>query len=430
MRSSDGREFAIAFSASQSDWLMGFCGMYITSSQTTSVTVETAFYNNTYTINSTSPNIAKVEFEPSAFRTLTGRENKGIIVRSDSADISIKLMNSRDSSTTETLLALPRNDSQLEYYVFSYPYETENQCAIGTTTVFYSVIAYDDDTTLAVYSPSPSGQYEIRFITFIDRFEVFTERSIKEDIIEITGMKIVTNKAVTVTAGNACSALVTTDTSPYTASPMWANMPAIQEVGSTFVSVPVITNVAGSHTYTLRVLAVSNDTEVTFRESSDSARLQAGQFYNKVIDKAYEDEVIQCSKPCLVAQYGMGDDSAIFLVVLPSTDKYVTSSKFTIPGITSANINNLDNFISIVLLTSNPLTAGMTLDGIDISGESGWVSVGNEYSYLAYEMSSITNQVHRLECSTPFICMVNGHMGNNAGSNGDGYAYISDSSGK
>lgn len=85
------------------------------------------------------------------------------------------------------------------------------------------------------------------------------------------------------------------------------------------------------------------------------------------------------SNPCLVAEYALDDQSAIFMTVLPPTTHYSNSIKFTHPATEDETSTGLDQYINIII-TGEPASSGITLDGTDISGLTWTQAV--DYSYI------------------------------------------------
>ena len=68
------------------------------------------------------------------------------------------------------------------------------------------------------------------------------------------------------------------------------------------------------------------------------------------------------------------------MTVLPPTTHYSNSIKFTHPATEDETLTGLDQYINIIMITGEPGSSGITLDGTDISGSSWTQAV--DYSYI------------------------------------------------
>lgn len=236
----------------------------------------------------------------------------------------------------------------------------------------------------------------------LNHYQAYTVRSVLAGI-DHTGVKVVSDKAVSVTSGNACSDLNSSDNGV-----IWTSIPTSVELGTTYIS-PAILHWQW-HKYKLRVLALSDSTTVTLQFSGIETVINATEFMEWIVTP-YITEIITCSKKCQVVQYGF-ETSVPFMTMLPSTDQYVKQAQFS---------NSNDNMIKlahVILLSDDVAAAGITIDGRPF----GRIETFGQYSWLHENWNDdrVSDEWHIIESNVPFSVLMYGVI-SEAANKGYGY---------
>ena len=357
-------------------------------------------YDYTYRITSSSP------------------QTKGFLIRS-SRSISVMVSNYREDGHVSTALVPPRDEEALDHMIVSYSSRDENSCATYTTCSFYTVTAFEDDTLVQIYRMWHGYPRRLNSVV-LNQHEVLANRTLHtpdSNYYDHTGYYVYSDKPVSVTAGNPCTNTGTTRSG----SSLWSSMPVVENLGTRYISHTL--NYKGfSGPTRVRVVAISNDTEVTVAGLVRPIDY-AGGVSQYTVDSG-ENFAVECDKPCLVAQISVynldseiTDGSAVAMATLIPTDKFANDVIFVKPDVGNPEDGILD-FLSIVYLTENPDDAPLLYDGTELSGWT--VYSGEGFSSLEIEVIGNRNVVHSLTSGGPlFAALLHGQS-----TFGKGYAYM------
>ena len=258
---SEGTSFVCALPRTGDD----FDGLVrLTSKDGATVTIETASETRQATVLAGE---AVTESYPMSQRVTHGTENVGLIITSDNP-ISVHL--DQPSWELDVGTCRPVAPEDTEFYTINYL--GEQVTASFWPLSFYSVAAFEDDTTVTI-TENLGDHFEIN----LNRFDVFTEDGAEMSggsLIDFTGWHISSDKPVSVFAGHGRVLFPGNPTNQY----IHDSMPNFAELTTSYTTFPVGVG-ADDNGYMLRVLATIDSTEVTISDLGISETIDAGQYY-------------------------------------------------------------------------------------------------------------------------------------------------------
>ena len=408
----------VAFAPSRSDSHNGECDLYIRAKQDTLVRITNEQSTQSYNIYANTA--SHISFDYTYRQEDAGINQLGIYIEAD-ANVTVLASNNRGDGLLQTILVLPLQNRVQDYMVISYPTMFNYICTPASSSSFFIVASLEDNTAVAISKYDAGLEIPLETV-YLNGLQVYFNKTILSDEekrrYDFTGYRITADKPVSVTAGNAC-ADTNTDQDP---GPIWASMPTVDHSGTRYISHTL--NYIGVYDLTiLRVLALMDDTQVSISDKDADVIQYRGQFvdYSVMSDN---NSVIECDKPCRVAQYSFNDHfdnrdgSAVFMVVLPPVNYYTDEVTFNIPE--SESSYGMTDYMSIVYLTETPNTPGLYYDGVELMGWN--VSEGQGFSTLETEITGDSQLLHTLNdaSNSGFVALIHGQS-----EDARGYGYIS-----
>jgi VCBS repeat-containing protein len=263
----------------------------------------------------------------------TGINNQGITITSE-GEIAAYL-SSRENYTTDLTIIFDKESLGNKYLIASY------QGSYGEGGQF-SAQATEDNTTLTI--TFPNGEVLNKVINKGETYKFATD-NVEPSLsfgfgYDLTGTIIESSAPVAVFSGSGC-----VNVGDGACDHIVEQMPAVENLSTSYV-VGESYSPQGLGNNLVRVVAAEDGTDVTI-DGAVVATLDAGTFYEFTLsDNA---EVINTSKPTLVAQYlqglytaGEGDPAMMFV---PGQDAWLSSYKLATPVGDDAFSTNLVNVI-------------------------------------------------------------------------------------
>ncbi len=281
---------------------------------------------------------------------------------------------------SEASTVLPTSSIGNTYYAMSYiGYANQG----GTYPSEFLIIAMTDETEIDITVSAETAQGKAAGTTFsiaLNRGEVYQVQAEKAGG-DLTGSFINGNKNFAVFSGNQWTQV------PSSCGPrdnLMEQMYAVSTWGKQFVTVPSV-DVAFD---VFRILAAEDNTQVEVHgTTNNSYTLNAGKFqeYQKS-----EATYITADKPILICQYNVGsscsgnDIGDPSMVLLNSIEQ----TRDTVTLYNSAFENITENFINIIVASSD--LASILLDGQPLSSNTatGKVGLNDEFTYIQARVSS------------------------------------------
>lgn len=339
---SKGREFTLAFPPNYS--ATGDLSVFITSDHGASGAVEIAglgfFEEFTVDANSATevelPSLA----QPAEYNVVL---DLGVKVYSDN-DISVYGLNYQ-VGTTDAFLAIPDRSLGTDYFTLSY----QASSYLKYPSQFL-IVATSDDTTVYIDGILNGRSLEVK----LDAGEVY----VSGRNIDASGKKIKSDKAIAVLGSVRC-----TNISHNFCDFIAEMLPPVSSWGTEYITQPLAERLKGD---VFRVMAANDHTEVFINEEIYSV-INEGEFVEFVLSTS---SYITTSKPTLVAQYSTGTstdyvDADPFMMLVPSTDSYVSSSKFVVLG---SDHGYEAGYVNIVAPSS--IVSSVNLDGEYLPAEA------------------------------------------------------------
>lgn len=296
----------------------------------------------------------------------TDSQDKGIYVNISTDRVTVIGQN-ENPYNSDTFLALPvtniPNDTEaFIYYAMS---------VSGNTVAFNSmmvIVGIEDNTTIKVI---PTQQIDAKCHTppVIDKLQTILIES-DEDL---TGTKVVTNHQVSVFSGHQNSKLKSENSNH-----LAEQIPSTNFWGKEHYTVPF-----GTKSYTIKVLAAFNFTNVTFYCNST---IEKSYIINEGESKnlSYSDQeycAVYSNETVLVAQFGHGQQKVLanietgpIMTLVPATNQYLNKLDFS----TLRNSDGYKHYLNIVVMTEyyQPNLMFLIVNGENVSLESqDWVPI-------------------------------------------------------
>ncbi|XP_072026659.1 adhesion G-protein coupled receptor G7-like [Amphiura filiformis] len=216
---------------------------------------------------------------------------------------------------------------------------------------------------------------------------------------DCTGLKITTDKPITVLSGGECTFVTVYDLD---CDHIAAYMPSVDRLGQHFTLGPFAARDAG---YVARIVAAQDDTNVTL-SSFGTFPMNTGQYLDKDITTEHRVITITATRPILVVQFAKGQtsDSQIghfgdpFMMIVPPQEQYINSITFAHFGLQQYE---LSSYLSLVLPCK--LLGGMLFNGEVIEG-AGWEAFqeGNQCVVRKELSTSGINHITHLSSEAKF----------------------------
>lgn len=239
-----------------------------------------------YSLNSDAPLIENIDVM--TFATDNGVEDKGIIVETSGyADVTVSNCGSTGSCTT--YYVEPVEDSDTQFFSVGYT-------CLSSYPGSLTVVAIENETSIFINDKLEAAVDELQTFTV-----AFGLR------IDPTGVKIVTDKPVSVFSGCGCAFI---PDYVEACDPIYKRLPSLSKLGTVHLVPPIPTRPASTG-YLLRVLSVYPNTTILIRSISGVintiASTPMGRANGTDMDIVSDQTIsVHCSKPCIVVQYNKG----------------------------------------------------------------------------------------------------------------------------
>ena len=306
------------------------------------------YYNGTITAN----NEDIVDLPGSVVVLSHDDQDKGIYLKTSSDRVTVIGQNAgRRSASSDTFLALLTSNLCVEDYVyygmsvrraiFNFTHLYSSVLIVGTENNTMMKLTVTQPVTIKVDDTDTNLTSGMQYSFVINRLQTVFVISLED----LTGTKIVTNKAVSVFSGHEC-----------------ANIPwNVQECGYAVEQIPPTTLWGRVHyttslaaSYTIKVLAAYNSTivDIYCNDTRRSYAINEGESVNR--SSGFQEYcVIHSSKEVLITQFSHGrlynghyGDPMMSLV--PATIHY--SNKFSFSTIRNPHQSGYNHFVNIIVL--------------------------------------------------------------------------------
>ena len=387
----EGKDFWFGFMENQDagpTWPI-FLEVYISAREEANVTISNTegTFSDTRTIAANSSELIPIPIQN--MNVVMGRTNRGLHVSSD-VDVSVYALNKRRFSADAAVI-LPTKVLGNEYYVMAHRQEPGD----GTGNERGSqllVVAVEDNTQIEVI-PSVTADNgappNVPILVTLNQGQTYLLQSEQEDLTG-TRIKVVDN-------GNVCANVAVFGGNIFTnvadaanCIPNFGNhdhlfeqMFPVNTWGKEFIWVPYETRLGGDY---FKVTAAEDDTQVDISGRNSPILLDAGETFT--IKALRNVRRISSNKPVQIAQMSRstlcdgqnGDPFMIMLSPLEQRVRQATFDAFDAPVISQY-------FLTLVTETGGG--AGVTLDGVDISGDF-TNGGGGSYASLAIDQGTHT----------------------------------------
>ncbi len=331
-------------------------------------------WSKNFTVSANSTTIISVPTDVGHVTIADAISNQGVHIISDN-DINVFAMN-YSLNTTDGSLILPVNALGSSYYILTYkPIQNNNSG--------FSIVAVENNTTVRIIpSKATTGGHPagVAYNVTLGQGQVYQVESADD----LTGSRVYAlgGKKIAVFGGAQC---VNIPPGFVACDHLFEQMFPNNTLRRNFVAIPFSTRKKGD---TYRILAISNNTVVTFNGGSP-VNLNAGQWQEIQLNNP---TYISSNFPVAIAQYsngtaydGVTDADPFFIMLSPveQTREDITFEVFNFPNITG-------NYVNIATKTS--CTSGIRLDGNPVAG---WKVLTGNPTY-SYAQVSVTQGPHRL----------------------------------
>ena len=318
--------------------------LYLTNigSQSLSYTTESpgTGYHTMGTIHCTESTILLLP--SSVIATSYNDQNKGIIIKTNSTNVTVIGENIDSSKNGDTFLALPTEKvccTEYVYYGISASSGSRDSVVLIVGTENYTVmnLTVTQSVNIKVNNTVISLHHGIKYSFIVNRLQTVYIGSPDD----LTGTRIVTRKPVSVFSGNQCGYVPSSSYS--TCEYLIEQIPSTTYWGKTYFIAPL----QGRSGYTIKVIAAYNSTKVITdcNNVKNLYTINAGSNFNAT---HHSYCTIHSNKEILVAQYSHGysydrrtGDPMMMLV--PATVHY--SNEINLSTSSSSGYNNYINII-------------------------------------------------------------------------------------
>jgi|GEM_PF-4553565 len=332
----------------------------------------------------------KVELPPSISDTPANSISKKGIKVTSVRPINLYGLNQAQYST-DGFLVLPVNSLGSYYLVpgFNGGYYSAN----------IAITASEDDTEIEVtptakLAPIPDpmrNTLNVPFSIKLNKLQTYLLQS--EPYGDLTGTKIKSNKAISVTTGGRCAQV---PASHPACDHLLEMTPPVSAWGSSFLTFPLANRLKGD---LIRILSSRNNTQVKIN-GIIKATLAEGAYFDVIQS---EPAIIETSAPASLAQFSVGQtydnvNADPFMMIAPPTEQFSNSYTIATPeaGFTS-------HYINAVVKKSSITT--VQLDGSPVSAEL-FKPIGTS-NYSGAQIP-ITKGSHHISSNEPFGISVYG----------------------
>ena len=266
-------------------------------------------------------------------------ENKGIYIVTD-VEVTVHGVNLQ-SSTSDGFLPIPLEIWLLEFFVIAYvPAYSEHPSQ-------FSVVATDADTSVEIFLKNGTS-----VSVMLSLHQTYTIIS----TLDLTGTYVKSNKPIGMYSGVNCANV---PVSVRACDHLAVAVPPVASLGSEFLVTPIAgraTNVG----YIIRIIASKNDTEISTTAYA-SVILNMGEFIEYNIQNSGQAVLINCSKPCLVAQYNKGrtadgHKTDPFMMIVTPFRAYTNRFIWETPP--RGNGNSFVNYVNIIVPSGEYFSSG------------------------------------------------------------------------
>ena len=253
-------------------------------------------------------------------------ENKGIYIVTD-VEVTVHGVNLQ-SGTSDGFLPIPLEIWSLEFFVPAYSQRPSQ----------FSVVATDADTSVEIFLKN--GTSVSVMLSLHQTYTIISP-------LDLTGTYVKSNKPIAMYSGVSCANV---PVSVLFCDHLAVAVPPVASLGSEFLVTP-IAGLATKVGYIIRIMASKNDTEIS-TTAYGSVILNMGEFIEYNIQNSGQAMLINCSKPCLVAQYNKGEtadghQTDPFMMIVTPFRAYTNRFIWETPP--RGNGNSFVNYVNIIV---------------------------------------------------------------------------------
>ncbi|MCH7959860.1 MAG: PKD domain-containing protein [Candidatus Hydrogenedentes bacterium] len=271
----------------------------------------------------------------------------------------------REEFSTDGFAVFPVETLGTEYFVMSVTSTIPlNQGGNGRS--HFAIVANEDNTTVQITPTISTGirTGNVTYTVTLDRLEVYQLQT-NEDLADLTGTRIVSDRPVAVFSGDLCGQV---PAGVGACDHLVEQLPPVNAWGTDVITVPLATRVNGD---TFRILAAQDGTTVTIAGASpETISLNAGQFAERVFGSIHR---ISADRPILVAQFANSarfDGSFTnhgdpFMMIVMPAERFLDAYTFATPS-SVPDTRDFDNHINIVAPGTDAAAGLILLDGVSV----------------------------------------------------------------
>jgi hypothetical protein len=325
-------------------------------------------------------------------------------------------------TTSEAATIYPVNALDNEYYIMSYNSDGDkdwwtDQLYSSSTPSQYAIVAPYDDTRISINNSTRTwnNNNTTQNITLNSGDVYLVQADMNTNIrADLTGSRIESDKPIAVFTGHQRAKVPAGNGA--SRDMLYEQIPSVKSLGREYFVTPFYQpnsiNSEGNDKY--RVMALSDNTTITFSNGTNDANLDAGEFIERNLFDAHK---ITANKKIMVAVYKktsqsgqVSADSDPFLMILPPAEKFSNSYRFLNLQVEDPEIKGQDvyayQYITLITDNRNLSNRVLEIDGVNISDLNFEDIDGTGYSYRNIEVGDGN---HTIEGIYNFTVLVYGY---------------------
>jgi hypothetical protein len=272
-----------------------------------------------------------------------------------SEEVSVTAISHR-SASTDSYAVLPVNRLGKEYAVIGY-YPLKMDSPLNIVSIFstqFDIVATEDNTTVLLAFPPSSKREPRKEILNRGNALHYNSDNISGKPGDLTGTIVTSDKPIAFLTGHACAQVPAKVTF---CDVLLEMLPPTSELGKEHI----VTKLAGSDHCSIRIVAVTDNTEVLLNGKWETI-LNRGDFYQN--DTIAGSGRITTSEVVYVMQYGQSIDiSKIadpFMMLIAPCDKFMNKVEFAVPNLSGT----WQHYVNVV--TTRKGAESLTIDNIKL----------------------------------------------------------------
>ena len=394
----EGKEFWLGFMQNELGGPPVFLEIYISSRQTSQVTVEAPLGDFKQTVTVSPGSTEKVVLPTSEFMPLKeGIKPIGLRVTSDNF-VSVYALNKRQSSADATVV-LPTTALGKEYIVTAHM-EPPGDIIPSSRESNMLIVATEDNTqvevitTVDTYRGLKKGESNNVTLNAGETYQIKSREDLTGTIVRSVSSNNTDCKKVAVFGGNVFTNVGGCGDAR---DHLFEQMFPLSTWGQNFLYVPYETRLGGDY---IKILAAFDNTKVTLTGGIGTITLDAGESYiNKAMDGVRK---ITSDKPISFSQFSRSrscdkTNSDPFYIVVSPLEQRIQQATFH-----AFDVEDIDRyFLTLIKLSSDE--SDVLLDGVNIKNRF------SSFQAAAYASIEIQQGSHTLEAPDGVIAFIYGY---------------------